>query len=187
MKSRPTITVDLPSVSQQQDYTCGAAALLAIGRYYGVGPASEREVVRDMRFGTDGSDPAHLVRALRRYRLAHIERRGMSDAELRAWLDARRPVVLMLQAWGGRASYRGHWADGHWVVAIGHDRRGVYLADPMIEGARGCVSWRELAERWHDVEGRARHHVERFGLVVWGPRVRVRGRGRMVRAVWPLA
>lgn len=167
---RGAITIELPDTEQRTDYTCGAAAVLAVARYYGVGPTDEREVAADMRMTTDGSDPVHLRRALTRYHLAHAEHRGMTDAQLRAQLDARLPVIVMLQAWGERRSYRGWWADGHWVVAVGHDARGVYVEDPSLAGARGFVTWRELAERWHDVEGTAQRHVHRYGLVVWSAR-----------------
>jgi ABC-type bacteriocin/lantibiotic exporter with double-glycine peptidase domain len=167
------IRVQLPCVVQRKDHTCGAAAILAVSRYHGVGPATEREVVRDMGFGRDGSDPAHLLRALRRYRLNHAEHRGMTDAELRARLDRRQPVIMMLQAWGDVHSYRHAWLDGHWIVAIGYDACGIYVEDPVIERARGFLSWSALAERWHDIEGRTRRRVHRYGLAVWGSRARV--------------
>ncbi|MDB4961123.1 MAG: hypothetical protein JWP01_1122 [Myxococcales bacterium] len=169
---RGALSVGLPCVAQRKDYTCGAAAVLAVSAYYGVGPATEDAVVRDMGFGPEGSDPAHLIKALRRYGLRHAETRGMMDGELRARLDRGHPVILMLQAWGELSSYRHAWSDGHWVVAIGHDARGLYLEDPLIESARGFLSWPALAERWHDLEGRTRRRVHRYGLAVWSPRAR---------------
>jgi predicted double-glycine peptidase len=161
-----TVRIELPEVVQRTDYTCGAAVVLAVARYCGVGPDDEAQVARDMKMTPAGSDPWQLRRALRRYGLAHGEHRGMSDAALRAELDARRPVIVMLQAWGGRRAYRGWWADGHWVVAIGYDARGVIVEDPSLAGVRGALSWRALADRWHAVEGHTRRRVERYGLVV---------------------
>jgi predicted double-glycine peptidase len=177
---RGVVRVELPSVVQRREHTCGAAAVLAVSQYFGTGPKTEAEVVRDMGFGEVGSDPAHLMRALRRYRLRWIERRGMTDAMLRAALDQGRPVIVMLQAWGDRARYRSHWRDGHWVIVIGHDARGVYLEDPLIDGARGFLTYADLAERWHDLEGPTNRRVRRYGVIVWGPRVR---RARLVRHV----
>ncbi|MBA3453869.1 MAG: C39 family peptidase [Deltaproteobacteria bacterium] len=166
------VRVELPCVVQRTDYTCGAAAVLAVSRYFGVGPGTEAAVVRDMGFGRLGSDPAHLVRAVRRYRLRYTEARGMTDARLRSELDRGRPVIVMLQAWGERASYRTHWRAGHWVVVIGHDARGVFVEDPLIEGARAFLSYAELSDRWHDLEGDTHRRVRRYGLTVWGSRVR---------------
>lgn len=176
-RARPSpIAIDLPVIAQATGYTCGAAALLAICRHYGVGPRSERAVVRDMGFGRAGSDPAHLIRAIARYGLGHQEYRPMTIAQLRACLDRRRPVMVMLQAWAAPrpASYAARWGDGHWVVAIGHDRRGVYFADPSLAAARGYLRDAELDERWHDLEGRANRRVEHYGLAIWRPPLAVR-------------
>jgi predicted double-glycine peptidase len=172
----PAAMIELPTVVQATGYTCGAAALLAICRHYGVGPRSERAVVRDMRFGKLGSDPRHVIRAVVRYGLCHEAYRPMTIAQLRACLDLRRPVMVMLQAWAEPppASYAARWSDGHWVVAIGHDPAGVYFADPSLAGARGYLTDAELDERWHDLEGRANHRVEHYGLAIWRPPLAVR-------------
>ncbi|HWU85948.1 MAG TPA: C39 family peptidase [Kofleriaceae bacterium] len=177
-QSIPTasIKIDLPNIVQAKDYTCGAAALLAICRYYGVGPRSERRVVEDMGFGRDGSDPKHVLRAVKKYGLAHEELRPMTIRQLRAYLDLARPVMLMLQAWADPrpASYRDHWEDGHWVVAIGHDTTRIYFEDPYLEGARGYLTHAQLDERWHDIEGRDAHHVDHYGLAIWKPALEAR-------------
>lgn len=120
------IKLDLPDVVQTKGYTCGAAALLAICRYYGIGPRSERGVVEDMRFGKAGSDPKHVLRAVAKYGLAHEEFRPMTTQQLRACLDRGHPVMVMLQAWADPPprSYADDWEDGHWIVAIGYDAKG---------------------------------------------------------------
>jgi predicted double-glycine peptidase len=151
------VKVDLPCVAQREDHTCGAAALLAICRHYRLGPDDEATIASDMELPLDGADPVHLVRAIRGYGLAHEETRGMSDAALRAALDAARPVMLAVQAWG----------EGHWVVAIGYDARGVVLEDPWLDGERGSLGWRALANRWHDIEGHPPRPLVRYGLAVW--------------------
>ena len=92
----------------------------------------------------------------------------MTDAALRRTLDLRRPVILMIQAWG----------EGHWVVAIGHDRARIYFEDPILHASRGYLTWRELESRWHDVgfDGR---RVRRYGVSLWRP-----GRRPPERARW---
>ena len=165
---RGAIKIELPGVTQRTDATCGAAALQAICAYYGVGPDEERAVVRDL--GMDprtGSHPDQLVRAARRYGLRVEEHQPMTRAALRGALDRRRPVLMMLQAWGraGQA-YADAWMQGHWVVAIGHDRAGVYFMDPVLEIARGFLRHVEVDERWHDL-GRRGVRIERYGAVMW--------------------
>jgi len=170
------IKLDLPDTVQAKDYTCGAAALLAICRYYGAGPRSERRVVEDMRFGKAGSDPKHVLRAVAKYGLAHEEFRPMTTQQLRACLDRGRPVMLMMQAWAEPPppSYADRWDDGHWVVAIGYDPMGIYFEDPSLAGARGYLTDAELDERWHDIEGKDEHHVEHYGVAIWKPALEAR-------------
>lgn len=167
--------IPLPPHLQELDYTCGAAALRSIADYFGVAPATEAAIVADMGMGEDGSDPEHLVRAAHRYGLATREYRPMSAHALARCLDRGRPVMLMLQAHAADEAAPARWRDvwdcGHWVVAIGHDARGVYVADPLLAGARRLFTHADLDERWHDIEGPAAHRVERYGLAIWRQRV----------------
>jgi len=32
---------------------------------------------------------------------------------------------------GWRKSYKGIWSEGHWVIAIGYDRDGMFFEDPL--------------------------------------------------------
>ena len=166
--------IELPNTVQATDHTCGAAALLSICSYYGCGPRDEAAVVVDMGFGEAGSDPAHVLRAVRQYGLHYREYRPMTDRQLARCLDRGRPVLLMLQAWPDEPPPTGFanvWDSGHWVVAVGYDARRVYFADPSLEGARAFLTHEELAERWHDIEGEDEHHVHRYGVAIWRQRI----------------
>jgi uncharacterized protein len=169
------IKVEVPAVSQLEDYTCGPAALLAVCGYFGVGPASERELEQVMGIDRTGSDPEHLVRAARRYGLRIEEWPcDMPRSALEGCLRKGRPVIIMLQAWAEPRprSYRRVWRHGHWVVAIGFDDDGVYFEDPALPRARGFLSFAELDERWHDVAPPGRTRVHRYGVAMWRPGVR---------------
>jgi predicted double-glycine peptidase len=171
------IRIPVPDTTQQTDYTCGASALQAVCKYYGVGPDEEPEFAEDMGMPRTGSDPEHIVRAVEKYRLRYQEFYPMSRRQLKACLDQRRPVILMLQAWGTtenerpRRSYRTIWEDGHWVVAIGYDGRGVFFEDPSMQAVRGFLSYRELDIRWHDY-GPTYEHMDHYGIAVWKPGAR---------------
>ncbi|MBK9033163.1 MAG: C39 family peptidase [Myxococcales bacterium] len=166
------IKIDLPNVAQRRGYTCGPAAMLAVAAYFGVGPGDEDDVAAAMTIGRDGSDPPHLRKVARRWGLRVEEHVGMTTAALRATLDRGRPVVMMVQAWAWPAprSYRARWRHGHWVVAIGHDRGGVYVEDPALHAARGWLSDDDLDDRWHDW-GPGKTRVHRYGLALWRPGV----------------
>jgi len=169
------IRIALPDTTQQHGYSCGAASLHAICNYYGVGPPHERDVIQAL--GMDrriGSHPHQIKRVARRYGLAVREYSPMSLAQLRRELDRQHPVMVMIQAWGEnggrpRRDYQNHWADGHWVVAIGYDDDGVIFEDPSLHAVRGFLADDELLARWRDTGPRGRR-MERYGLAVWRPR-----------------
>ncbi|MDQ3341157.1 MAG: C39 family peptidase [Myxococcota bacterium] len=178
--------IELPNTVQATGHTCGAAALLSICAYYGRGPSTEAEIVADMGFGEDGSDPAHVLRATLRYGLHAREYRPMTAHQLARCLDRGRPVLMMLQAWPVTAPVTGFasvWDSGHWVVAIGYDARGVYFEDPSLEDARGFLSHEALDERWHDIEGPEERRVHRYGIEIWRQRVVRTQRVSRVRAI----
>jgi len=43
----------------------------------------------------------------------------------------------------------------------------VYFEDPSLHNARGFLTYQQLDDRWHDIEGKDNHHVERYGAVIW--------------------
>jgi len=83
--------------------------------------------------------------------------------------------MLMIQAWGeqedgrGYRGYAGVWKNGHWVLAIGYDRAGIYFEDPSLQAVRGYLSLAELETRWRDT-GPHGKRLHRYGLAIWKPR-----------------
>ena len=174
---RGAIKCPVPDTTQQTGYSCGPSALQAVCHYYGVGKEDEWEYIEDSKTSTTGADPYQLVKAARHYGLKVRECQPMTVAELCAALGKRRPVLLMIQAWGEtkgnrgyRRSYKGDWSDGHWVVAIGYDRSGILFEDPSLQAVRGFLSYSELKERWHDV-GPHRTKLDHYGMILWKPGV----------------
>jgi len=186
---RGAIRIPVPNTFQQTDYTCGPASLRAVCEYFGVGPRTEREIKADMGTPPTGADPGHIMQALVKYGLEFKPFYPMSIRQLKASVDRRRPVILMLQAWGEttqgqwRPTYKWIWRDGHWVVAIGYDANGVFFEDPSIRTARGFIAFDELKERWHDW-GPRYEHLYYYGICVWEakrPRRQRKGRVEHVR------
>jgi hypothetical protein len=75
----------------------------------------------------------------------------MTIGQLKTSVRRLRPVLIMLQAWGTigdteepRKSCKRIWRDGHWVVAIGYDEKGVASGGrdmavvPVGLGDRSC-------------------------------------------------
>lgn len=169
------IRIPLPDTSQDTDFSCGACSLLSICIYYGVGPVEERIVVRDSGMSDRGANPEHLLRAAKQYGLSTEEVQPMTVSRLLEMVERGRPVVCMLQAWGDRKQYRDVWDNGHWVVAIGWDKEGIYFEDPSIDEARGYLTYAEMEDRWHDV-GKYNKHMPQYGLVVWHAKEAPKGR-----------
>jgi predicted double-glycine peptidase len=166
------IKVPLPDTRQGEDYSCGASALQAISGYFGVGPEEEEDYVRDLKMDTRvGSHPFQIIRAAERYGLRVSEKERMTVNEVKVYLDRGKPVMLMIQAWRDsetEKSYAKEWDEGHWVVAIGYDRAGMYFEDPSLAAIRGFIPYTELEERWHDT-GPKNKRIEHYGLAVWRP------------------
>jgi len=172
------IHIPVPDVTQQTEYSCGAASLEAICKYYGVGKDDEWEFVKDLRMDTRvGSHPFQIIRLAKKYGLSVHPYEKMSMAQLIRELKWRHPVMLMIQAYGKekkgkgkhkrwRKDYTPAWNNGHWVVAIGFDKSGVYFEDPSMEAMRGWLSYEELKCRWHDTGPHGRH-LPQFGLAIW--------------------
>jgi predicted double-glycine peptidase len=175
---RGGLRVPVPDTTQQTDYSCGASSLQAVCKYYGVGPDDEWEFTDALKMDRRvGSHAFQIKAAARRWGLRCREYQPMSYAQLRAELQQRHPVLLMIQAWGEekvggrrrwRRDYRNEWKDGHWVVAIGYDREGFFFEDPSLQAVRGYLTQVELEERWHDV-GPRRCRMRFYGMALWHP------------------
>ncbi len=172
------VRVALPDVRQETDYSCGASCLQAVCKYYGVGPDHEWEYVAMLRTNPEvGTRPSQVVRVARKLGLRLRPFCPMSMAQLKHQLALRRPVLLLIQAWGRescggrtwRRTYEDTWSDGHWVVAIGFDNDGFFFEDPSLHSARGFLSFAELDVRWRD-ETLGGERLLRYGLVLWSHR-----------------
>ena len=171
--------VGLPDTRQGTDYTCGASCLQAICGYFGIGDPEEEDYASAMRIRSDvGAHPHNVIFGVEYYGLAYREKWPMDLVEVKRYVARGIPVMMMLQAWatdrrrrGKNWSYATEWRDGHWVVAIGYDRSGMYFEDPSLAAVRGFLAYAELMERWHDVGPYwippHERHMQRYGIAIW--------------------
>jgi predicted double-glycine peptidase len=164
--------LNLPNVRQANGYTCGAAALQAVLRYFGKGgDLGEEELAA--RLGTtseNGTSPAAILRVAREHGLIATMREHMTIADLEDYVARGVPVIVDYQAWAEQPNhdYTNDWENGHYSVVVGVDRRNVYLEDPSILGARGRIPRAEFEARWHDQETPSeRYH--RMGIALESP------------------
>jgi predicted double-glycine peptidase len=161
------IKVPLPDVQQPDDYSCGAAALMAICSYYGVGREELDEMKTELHTTSrGGTDYRNLVKYAKQLGFeVELVKDDMSRAALEKALDAGKPVICSIQAYGSPEDYEVAPADrlkprnnrnGHYVVAIGYQDDTFFFMDPSLTGRRGFLSWAELDKRWHENEGTTR-------------------------------
>lgn len=173
------IKINLLNVSQQENWSCGAAALLSILLYYWKGPLNEKLVTDQLGIDKSGTDPFQIKNVLDKYILRYKEYRGMTIEQLIYHINRREPVLIMLQAWGNIEKYRKckkGCNDGHWLIAIGYDSENIYFEDPALTISRGYIPINELDNRWHDYEYLNEQDAKRnnklnsdhYGLVVFG-------------------
>ena len=149
------VKVDLPGVQQRDDYSCGAAALMAVCSYFGVGPDDLEEYKK--KLGTNEENGTNVYEILKMARGLGLQadiHHGMTLDELRRYLDEGSPVIVSIQAYGDPATYYRD-DNGHYVVAIGYDESNFYFEDPVLPGRRGFLPIQEFDRRWHDDEGTA--------------------------------
>ena len=159
--------IPYPETRQVFNYDCGANALVSVLVFAGL---EEREDRVALLAGTTkaGTDTEGIVRVLRYYGLPRRARQQMNVNDLRRAIDAGHPTLLTLQAYRESSRpYRELWDDGHWVVAIGHDKRRILFEDPSAFH-RTWLADEELHQRWHDMDRGKR-------IRQWGCTVLVKG------------
>ena len=143
--------IEYPETRQVFNFDCGANALVSLLVFAGI---EEREDRIALLAGTtkDGTDTTGVLRVLNYYGLSFHARQRMKTRDLRRGIDAGFPTVLTLQAYReSNRPYRELWDDGHWVVAIGYDKRRILFEDPSAFH-RTWLADEELQQRWHDID-----------------------------------
>jgi predicted double-glycine peptidase len=173
----PPNLIPVPLVKQATDFSCGAAATLALLRYWrrdafaGVGEASLYEAL-----GTSevrGTDPEPIAAYVRRALHQPVEYRhdDVTVADLERAVDAREPPIVDLQAWSDvDAPWDSVWDAGHYVVLVGYDAGALFFLDPstLTPGPYAFLTREELEARWHDVAGDRDDRFERMAIFVRG-------------------
>jgi predicted double-glycine peptidase len=171
----PTNALPVPLVRQATDYSCGAAALLAVLYYWQVTDQKESDLYEALHMSpSDGTPPMRIAEVARSFQLdARIAENQRLD-DLRAAIAAGESVIIDLEAWhegSGPVDWSADWDDGHYVVLVGMDERYAYVMDPSAAAGYGYVPLDELDARWHDVEtlpdGGSRRYVH-TSIVVRG-------------------
>jgi predicted double-glycine peptidase len=167
----PAKFLAIPYHRQETDYSCGAAAVLAVLRYWRAYDGSEGSLYERLQTTPkDGTHPKKMTEGLRSFGLKAELSQHLELEDLRAALKRGETAILDIQAWRTEASPRPwskDWDDGHYVVLIAMDEQSAYVMDPSVDGgAYGWLPLAELLERWHDYEDRYGPREETFHLAI---------------------
>lgn len=128
---------------------CGCACLLMLLEWYGKrGNLTVDDLAREtaLIFGSDGLGPDQLITLGMKHRLYLYRHQPTSLSDIRAEIDAGRPVVC-LGAYRFLPQPTDHDTvpgnDGHWVVAEGYDDTHIVCDDPDV--------WQPYVERGHNI------------------------------------
>jgi uncharacterized protein len=164
------VKVHVPEVSQSTGFSCGAVALQAVFKHYGV-KKSEEEMIKLLGSNSeDGTTTESLVKVARRFGFHTRAKHNMDISDLKKWLNDKKPVIVVMQAKGTEKEYKNYKKldKGHYVVAIGYDKDWLYFEDPSsdMKGKRGKIAINDFSRRWKDVDGDNAIRY-RWGLAVW--------------------
>ena len=187
----PSVVLDdFPDVRQPTHWSCGAAASMAVGKFFGVGPDTIEEWIDALGTTEEKSTaPQAIIDYLRSLGLDVEVRDGMTIDDLEQEFRKGRPVICPVQDYSGQRSPKAAWDMGHWLAGIGRIPGSVVVQDSALDNAEklpgGSVSKAEedptdknigrpgrkmVAEKewmvdWHDI-GEDKQVFDRYGISV---------------------
>jgi predicted double-glycine peptidase len=154
------ILIAVPEVNQRTQYSCGAASLQAVLKYWGF-CVEDRDLMDQLHTVPNrGTDPEDIVVLASSYGLDASLSQNITIDELKESIQSKKPVIIVAQAWNGYEEdgtwvkvkpdrWEDVWNDGHYMVVIGIDSRNIYFEDPSLLGTRGVIPIDEFLTRWH--------------------------------------
>lgn len=158
---------NFPEFRQVYNYDCGAAAMEALLLYYGY-DVPEKKIMKMAGTNRHGTRVNGLLKVAKQFGLKY--KVGTLDIEdLKKSIDEGKPTILALQAWlkVDVTDWSKHWADGHYVIAIGYDNKRFYFEDPSA-AIRTYLTFKELEERWHDIDAKTNKKFYHLGITFYG-------------------
>ena len=154
-----------PISKQTFDYDCGAKAMQSILTYYGI-DLLEIEIIKIAKSNSDGT-PIHGMIKVAKHFGFNAKAEKITIDKLKKYINRKIPVILLIQAWAKRKikNWKNDWKDGHYVVAIGYDKKRIYFEDPYAV-LRTYLTYSELEERWHDIDSSTGKKYEHSGIIL---------------------
>lgn len=159
--------IAIPYKHQIENYDCGPAALFSILSFFKVNPKKYQQIIKDCKTTEkDGTDPDNIIKTAKFYGLKTKQYHNMTLKKLEELLDAEKPVIIDIQAWGNKHKYK-KLASGHYAVAVGYDDQKIYFQDPFYHRkSRRSMDKKEFLKLWKDKkpDGKILNH---YAIAFW--------------------
>lgn len=180
--------IEVPDIRQRDHYSCGAAATMSVGRYFGVGPSKLEQWKKLL--GTDveeSTKPTAIVSVLEQMGLTVESHEQLTIDDLERYTSQDMPVICPIQDYGPRVPKQARYSYGHYISVIGVGAGYVFCQDSsednVIAGGddtplsktgsvqkpgRVMIDVETFDKIWHDkdIDGNVYDH---FGIVVGRP------------------
>jgi ABC-type bacteriocin/lantibiotic exporter with double-glycine peptidase domain len=164
------MVIDLPTGRQTFDFDCGAKALQLVMAYYGV-DVREDELLGELQCDQDGTPLGNMIHVAEKYGFQVAAGNGVSLDTVKQYLDAKHPVIVVVQAWAERymalEDWKADYDDGHYVIVIGYSNGIIIFQDPT-SFRRTWMTEEEFLVRWHDMDPRTQQKFEYFAMALLG-------------------
>ena len=148
--------LDVPDVRQSENWDCGAAAVMAVCKHFGVGPTVLSAYAQALgATESEGTPPTAVAAFLSQQGLAVTSAHKMGIDDLGRFHAAGQPVLCPCRPDGSGTT-------GHWVVVIGTGLGQVFLHDPAC-GRRMLSEMSGWLDGDRDAGG---VDYDRFGIAV---------------------
>lgn len=163
------MVLDYPDIRQGDDSSCGPAVARSVLNFFGE-DETEEDLKKVLKCTDDwGTDPTAIVNFFKKkgYKVKNHEH---TIDDIITFVKKKIPVILCIQAWSdNKVNYAKSWDHGHYVVAIGFNKKEkrILFHDPSVPDQRAYLEYKELLNRWHDVDRKGVKY-NNFGIAVYG-------------------
>jgi predicted double-glycine peptidase len=155
----------VPTVVQQEDYSCGSAALLSVLRYWQVYPGDECSLRQELGTNTEGTSEAAIVNVARQYGLLAYGQTNIGLTQLRQYVADGYTVIISYQACEEDGANT--WEDGHYAVVVDVTDNQIVLMDPSFEEYEE-MGLEEFLVIWHEYSDAGEQEYY-SGVVIYKP------------------
>ena len=169
---------DFPDVRQLDHYSCGAAASMAVGLYWGVGPKTLAAWKRALGTSEEKSTkPTAIVGYFESLGMKVTAKQNMSLLELEEHVnDHNVPVIICCQDYGPALPKKAAFAYGHYLVVIGIYENLVICQDSSEDNViansgsvqkpgRIVIAMGDFQRIWHDEDEDGKKYT-RYGIAI---------------------